>query len=90
MTAVISQFCGGILDCTNWVLTAAHCVDNRMVQNDPNRLDVIAGTLKYKTGGLRSDVEKIIVNPKWKATGTQYDFDAALLKLKTPITAVDR
>jgi hypothetical protein len=58
------------------------------VAKDPKRLDVISGTVTYKMGGVRSDVERVIVHPKWRQTGVELDFDATLLKLKTPVNVV--
>ena len=65
------------------MLTAAHCVDNSIVQNKASRLDVVVGTLTYATGGERVKAEKIIVNPNW--TSNNFDFDAALIKLANPV-----
>jgi hypothetical protein len=60
-----------------------------MVQKDPKNLDVIAGTLNYKTGGTRSKVDKVFVHPKWGRSGTEFDYDGTLLKLSTSIAGVE-
>jgi trypsin len=77
-------FCGGSIISTSFILTAAHCTDDK----SPSSLSVRLGTDRLGTGGEVIAVRSVTIHPRFNMNTIDYDF--SLLKLAKLITLQQR